>query len=73
MSSEFGENFPYFCDFARTFVILPVFLLFSHGQSVSEQLQLFIYAFLSSKCRCIYAFFLNKNFAFGRGTLAPLC
>ena len=40
MSSEFGENCPYVCDFSRIFAILPVFLLFSHGQSVSEQLQL---------------------------------
>ena len=50
MSSEFGENCLYFCDFARIFVSLSVFLLFSHGQSVSEQLQLLIYEFLSSKC-----------------------
>ena len=38
-------------DLAVLFVIWPVFLLFSHGQSVSEQLQLLIYALLSLKCR----------------------
>ena len=26
MSSEFGENCLYFCDFARIFVSLPIFL-----------------------------------------------
>ena len=41
----------YFCDLICIFVILPVFLLFSHGQSVREQQQLLIYPFLSSKCR----------------------
>ena len=28
MSSEFGENCPYFCDFSRIFAILPVYLWF---------------------------------------------
>jgi len=43
-------------------VILPVFLLFSHGQSVSEQLQVLIYPFLSPKCRELHlrVFFKQK-------------
>ena len=53
----------YFCDLICIFVILPVFLLFSHGQSVSEQLQLLIYPFLSSKCRELHLrlFFKQKR------------
>ena len=74
MSSEFGENCLYFCDFACIFVILPVYLrvcpsfcyLVTVRASVSSCSCWFTNFCRQNVASCIYAFFKNKNLNFSR-------